>query len=175
MWWNNGVYLGSRGRLRIKVKLQRTTIVMANAEDALLINLRIVAQVKPHEKINAKDKLLSIESWGWVPVGLTRYWRADNRTVLLRRVVEIIEECKGHCKTCKMGNDNVRLRRFLTHLSQTIPGLLNLRQTYATDQQSVAHLELLIEYVKEASVQNSPANLLPWATLESPTIDYTDT
>ena len=68
-----------------------------------------------------------------------------------RAVAQIIEECKGHCKTCKVGNDHVRLRRFLTHLSQTIPGLLNLRQTYATDQQSVAHLELLIEYVKEVS------------------------
>ena len=61
---------------------------MANAEDALLINLRIIGQVKPHEKINAKEKLLAIETWGWLPVGLTRYWRADNRSVLLRRVVE---------------------------------------------------------------------------------------
>jgi len=117
---------------------------MATTEDALLINLRIIGQVKPHEKINAKEKLLAIEAWSWVPVSLSRFWRADNRSVLLRRVVEIIEECKGHCKTCKIGNDTVRLRRFLTHLSQTIPGLLNLRQTYAVDQQSVAHLELLI-------------------------------
>ena len=64
---------------------------MANAEDALLINLRIIAQVKPHEKINAKEKLRSIEGWGWIPLGISRYWRADNRAVLLRRVVEVSE------------------------------------------------------------------------------------
>jgi len=119
------------------------------AETTLLLNLEILSRVKPHEKVNAKAAVLHIEPNGWWPVGIARYWRSDDRGTLMSRVQALVEEAKRYLRNAQISCDGVRLKRFLRKLAMMITGLTNLKQTYANDTQTVAHLELIIEYIKE--------------------------
>ena len=119
------------------------------AETTLLLNLEILSRVKPHEKINAKAAVLHVEAHGWWPVGFSRYWRSDDRGTLMSRIQALVEEAKRYLRNAQISSDGVRLKRFLRKLATMITGLTNLKQTYANDTQTVAHIELIIEYIKE--------------------------
>jgi hypothetical protein len=123
---------------------------MGGPESILLINMDIVSRVKPHERINSKQATLAVEggTW-WYPTSLVRYWRQDDRGTLMARVQGLVEEAKRYLRNAQISSDATRERRFLNKLATMIAGLTNLKQTYQEDTRTVAHLELIIEYIKE--------------------------
>ena len=117
-----------------------------NADDRLLINLRIIASVHPHQRINAKNELLEIECTTF-STWIYRWMRGDGRMICLRRLNEILNES---IIKVKESQKNKRLRdKFLAHLDNSRPGLKNLLQTYSEDVATKSHIELLIERVDE--------------------------
>jgi histone deacetylase complex regulatory component SIN3 len=124
---------------------------MSNATDRLFINMRIIGGLLPHQKVNAKDEMLTVEPSTWLPEFVYRWWRADDRVVLLRRLDEVINETISQLHLYKR---NKRLKKkYLTHLFNSVPGLVNLKQTYAVDAQCVSHIDLLVENIKEQLCQ----------------------
>lgn len=118
---------------------------MSTAEKRLLINLRIIAGLLPHQKINAKSDLLIVEPPSWLPESLYRWFRGDTREICLRRLEELISEAISSVEQAGRLNDRKKQKKFLSHVFHTIPGFQSLKQTYAYDATTVANIELFIE------------------------------
>ena len=119
---------------------------MATTIEKLLINLRVISQIQPYQKINAKSEFLSIEYYNWF-VSLSRWIRTDDRQTCLKRLNEIITESKNI-----LNNQGIKKEyetRIKTSLKNCIKGLYNLKKTYEDDITTISYLELLIENITE--------------------------
>jgi hypothetical protein len=122
---------------------------MSTPERRLLINLRIISAILPHQKLNAKRDLLSVEPPSWLPESLYRWFRGDTREICLRRLEEIISEAIVSVECAGRLNDRKMQNKFLSHINRTIPGFHNIKQTYAYDATTVAKIELFIEQCQD--------------------------
>ena len=118
---------------------------MSTSEKRLLINLRIISAVLPHQKLNAKAELLAVEPPSWLPEAIYRFWRGDTREICLRRLEEIVSEAISSVENSGRLNDRKTQKKFLTHIFHTIAGFTNLKQTYASDATTIAKIDLFIE------------------------------
>ena len=119
---------------------------MANSTERLLINLRIIAQMQPFQRINAKEELLGIEPDGW-STPWTRWLRADDRAVCMRRISEIVDECNT---LLRKTDTHEKLReKVVKGLDAARPGLRNLRKTYEHDIKTAAHIDLIVDKVTD--------------------------
>lgn len=119
---------------------------MATTIEKLLINLRVISQIQPYQKINAKSEFLSIEYYNWL-ASLARWVRTDDRQTCLKRLNEIITESKNI-----LNNQGIKKEyetRIKTSLKNCIKGLDNLKKTYEDDITTISYLELLIENITE--------------------------
>jgi len=112
---------------------------MATTIEKLLINLRVISQIQPYQKINAKSEFLSIEYYNWF-ASLARWVRTDDRQTCLKRLNEIITESKN------IKEYETRIKK---NLKNCIKGLENLKKTYEDDITTIPYLELLIENITE--------------------------
>lgn len=126
---------------------------MSTAEKRLLINLRIVSALLPHQKLNAKSELLAVEPPTWIPEFVYRYWRGDARDVCLRRLEELVGEAIASVEQAGRLNNKKGQKKYLSHIYNTVPGFQNLKQTYADDATTVAKIELFIEQCKDVLCQ----------------------
>lgn len=134
----------------MKATVQETK--MTNPSDRLLVNLNVVGALQPHQRINAKQELLSVEPQTWLPEFVYRWWRADDRQTCMRRLNEILDKTRNQVTIAmqtKHSGDKRVAEKFLCHVYGARPGLRNLKQTYATDATAVAHIDLLIEMCDE--------------------------
>ncbi len=119
---------------------------MATTIEKLLINLRVISQIQPYQKINAKSEFLSIEYYNWF-ASLARWVRTDDRQTCLKRLNEIITESKNILNNqCIKKEYETRIK---TSLKNCIKGLDNLKKTYEDDITTISYLELLIENITE--------------------------
>jgi len=124
---------------------------MATTIEKLLINLRVISQIQPYQKINAKSEFLSIEYYNWF-VSLARWVRTDDRQTCLKRLNEIITESKNI-----LNNKDIKKeyeKRIKTSLKNCIKGLENLKKTYEDDITTISYLELLIDNIMEFIGEN---------------------
>jgi len=117
---------------------------MTNRADRLLVNLTIIGSLLPHQRINAKSELLCVEPRTWLPEFVYRWWRADDRTICMRRLKEIIVEAIEQIETAYQTGNKLTAAKFLSHVYNARPGLANMRQTYAIDLTTVARIDLLL-------------------------------
>ena len=128
---------------------------MSTAEKRLLINLRIVSALLPHQKVNAKAELLAVEPPSWFPEALYRWFRGDHREVCLRRLEELVGEAISSVDRAGNLRDPKKQKKFLSHIYNTIPGFANLKQTYADDATTVAKIDLFIEQCRDILSQHN--------------------
>ena len=126
---------------------------MSTAQRRLLINLRIVGALLPHQKLNAKAELLAVEPPSWFPESIYRWFRGDDRDICLRRLEELITEAIMSVEHAGKLRDGKLQRKFLTHIHNCVPGFKNISQTYAGDATTVAKIELFIEQCKDVLSQ----------------------
>ena len=122
---------------------------MSTSERRLLINLRIISALLPHQKLNAKAELLTVEQLTWIPESFYRWFRGDTREICLRRLEELVAEAVLLVERAGNLNDKKAQKKYLTHIYNTVPGFQNLKQTYADDATTVAKIELFIEQAND--------------------------
>lgn len=116
---------------------------MSSTEERLLINLHILGQLQPFQRVNAKAELLGIETYSLFN-SMARWMRSDDRSIALRRISEIIAESKKIINTSESEHLKLRVQKSCFH---ALRGLENLKQTYDNDITIVAHLHILTENI----------------------------
>ena len=107
-------------------------------ENAIIINLKVIASIQPNDKINTGDKYLNLERVSFVPLAVKRWWRADDRNESLTRIDQIVTEALA------MDNHVVE-----TNVKDSISGLNNFKKTYSKCRQSIARIDTIIEKINQ--------------------------
>tara|TARA_A100001015_G_C14661693_1_gene583273 strand:+ start:81 stop:470 length:390 start_codon:yes stop_codon:yes gene_type:complete len=105
-------------------------------DNALIINLKVIAAIQPNDKLNTSDNYLNIESNTIVPVSLKRWWRSDDRNESLNRIDQIITDALT--KNSPLIESNIK---------ESIVGLNNFKKTYSKCTQSIARINTIIEKI----------------------------
>lgn len=124
---------------------------MATTIEKLLINLRVISQIQPYQKINAKSEFLLIEYYNWF-ASFARWVRTDDRQTCLKRLNEIITESKQILNDKDIKKEYEK--RIKISLRNCIKGLENLKKTYEDDITTISYIELLIENILEFIGEN---------------------
>jgi hypothetical protein len=112
-------------------------------DNAIIINLKVIAAIQPNDKINTSDNFLNIESKNILPQFIKRWWRGDDRNESLSRLDELISEALTK-------NDPI----VIENIKNTITGLTNLKNTYSKCIQTVARINTIIEKIN-SNIENS--------------------
>tara|TARA_B100001063_G_C16686028_1_gene514389 strand:- start:523 stop:894 length:372 start_codon:yes stop_codon:yes gene_type:complete len=105
-------------------------------DNAIIINLKVIAAIQANDKINTSDNYLNLESKNILPQFIKRWWRGDDRNESLSRLDEIITEALTK-------NDPI----MIDNIKNTITGLNNLKNTYSKCIQTVARINTIIEKI----------------------------
>ena len=105
-------------------------------DNALIINLKVIAAIQPNDKLNTSDNYLNIESNTIIPVSVKRWWRSDDRNESLNRIDQIITDALT--KNSPLIDSNIK---------ESIVGLNNFKKTYSKCTQSIARINTIIEKI----------------------------
>ena len=105
-------------------------------DNAIIINLKVIAAIQANDKINTSDSFLNLESKNILPQFIKRWWRGDDRNESLSRLDELITEALTK-------NDPI----IIENIKNTITGLNNLKNTYSKCIQTVARINTIIEKI----------------------------
>lgn len=105
-------------------------------DNALIINLKVIAAIQPNDKLNTSDNYLNIESNTIIPVSVKRWWRSDDRNESLNRIDQIITDALT--KNSPLIDSNIK---------ESILGLNNFKRTYSKCTQSIARINTIIEKI----------------------------
>jgi hypothetical protein len=105
-------------------------------DNAIIINLKVIAAVQPNDKINTSDNYLNIECNTIIPLSIKRWWRSDDRNESLNRIDQIITDALSRNTPVMESN-----------IKGTISGLHNFKKTYSKCTQSIARINTIIEKI----------------------------
>jgi len=122
------------------------------SERDLMISLKVISQLKTHEKISSQDAGIRIESHGNLQ-SLRRWWHGENRTHNID-TVETILDCafaKLRLRLQKVRppsvDDENFFKRLRSELGRTRVGVTNLQTTYQSCSLTHARLDCILEKI----------------------------
>lgn len=126
--------------------------------EEILLNLKIIAQIKEFEKLNILNSEISIDQ-SWIKF-LSRSYYGNSRGSTINILETIVNNTLKITDTTLNNSKNIidnnvlieepshLLQRFILQMSNAINGLDNLKVTYKNDIQIISKLDLLIEKLK---------------------------
>lgn len=117
--------------------LARRTDGALSLDDAF-VNLKVVASLPPHTRLDTTQPLFRHERDVWW-ASLRRAWYGDGRARSIASLDLLVERCTVTART----NSSLR-----DHLARAADGINNLRQTYAADATAQASLDRILDKLK---------------------------
>ena len=107
--------------------------------DEIIINLNILSTLAPNKKLNTKEIYLNVEVTNMlVPEFLKRWYRGDDRDESIKKIDLIITKALSLAEKNEIIKD---------HLTKSLKGIENLKETYSQDIQTKARLDTIIEKI----------------------------
>ena len=114
-------------------------------QDVLWVNLKVLAQLQPNERLNTKSSLFSIEENSfWYPAFLWRFIRGDGRRDSIKMVDGLISDAYQLYQSLQEDSDKELLTE---HLRRAISGIYALKKTYEKDVTTVSLIERLLDKI----------------------------
>ena len=122
--------------------------------DSILLDLKIISQIKENDKLVTSKELLEIDNSYFQSI--KRYWNNDNRISSIEyikntvnRTLEFtdttLNDTQGENKNIFIENNSHILQRFLVEMTNAIKGLDNLKLTYNTDITVISAIDIYKE------------------------------
>lgn len=115
----------------------------------MIINLKVLGNLNPNNKLNTKEKYLTIDEGP--SQRIKRYYRGDDRNLTREKINLLIKDLQNFIETIptvyitlKFDSSEELYDYILTTIKQTKTGLLNLRETYNGDATFVPQLDIEI-------------------------------
>ena len=127
-----------------------TSIFDINVENVLL-NLKMISQIKPYDKLYMEEDLIKIDTptvfqgiYRWIK-DYSRGNTAENLNVIIKNVIDITNSLLEQ----KQNNEsNVLCQQILIEISNALKGLSNLKITYKDDTFMSSKLDICKEKLK---------------------------
>jgi hypothetical protein len=117
----------------------------------IIINLKVISDLKPGQKLNTKYELFSIENGVYYYVFFIsplRWFSGDNRTQCTISIMNLIKTAAKMIDD-NTANNSVTNAYLLEHLSMSKKGIINLQKSYIDDAKTKASLQRCSDKIDE--------------------------
>ena len=114
---------------------------MNDDEEIVWVNLKILAQLKPFEKLGTRRTHFEINPSTTIPEALYRWWNGANRESDFNRIKDLYKEAE------KLKSKDID--RMREHIQNSVRGLQALQKTYENDITMKARIDFLIDDVNK--------------------------
>lgn len=120
----------------------------------LLINLKVLSKLQPHQRIDTTGSLFRILSptqsfW----ISFKRWWTGSQRSVDIARVQTLYEKAMSEV----VQSDDTSV--ILNAMRDSLVGLEHFKTTYEGDQTAVANIEYIIDVVSATLRRNGSMDI----------------
>ena len=122
---------------------------MNNSDEPLYVNLKVLSQLQPFQKINTRAALFKISNTEpntvvqYIPEFIQRWWSGSSRESDFLRIKDLYSTAREN-----MENEKKR-ETLIKHLIESKRGLLILQKTYENDVTFKARIDNLMEVIDE--------------------------
>lgn len=123
-------------------------------DETLFVNLKVLAQLQPYQRINTRQLLFVVHPieanpsytsiLTHVPEWFKRWYEGSTRDSDFSRIRDMINKALKELQNTKIRE------KLIVHLNNSIVGLENLKKTYESDLTYQCRIITLIETIKEA-------------------------
>ena len=136
--------------------------------EEIFINLKVLEKIQKNQKLISRGPYINIEPISIIPEFVRRWHRQDNRNETLNKLNLIVNSAIDYInkhekklineyKEQKEHDDNLDFtiikkkegHEMTVYLENSITGIQNLKETYATCTQTCARLDILINKIKD--------------------------
>ena len=124
-----------------------------NTDEALYVNLKVLAQLQPYQRLNTRQTLFQVtpvetnnrltEYLTHMPEWLKRWMEGSSRDSDFNRIRDLVYKA---FHTMKQEKDRAKV---MEHLQKASVGLTNLKKTYENDLTYTCRITTLIDDIKE--------------------------
>lgn len=124
-----------------------------NTDEALYVNLKVLAQLQPYQRLNTRQTLFQVtpvetnnrltEYLTHMPEWLRRWMEGSTRDSDFNRIRDLIY------KSFKTMQQEKERQKIIKHLQSASKGLINLKKTYENDLTYTCRITTLIDDIKE--------------------------
>lgn len=118
---------------------------MNEDEEIVWVNLKILAQLKPFEKLGTRRTHFEINPSTTIPEAIYRWWNGANRESDFNRIKDLYKEAEKIKENEK--------ERMIEHIRNSVKGLQSLQKTYENDITMKARIDCLIDDVNKILTQ----------------------
>lgn len=111
-------------------------------KEEIIINLKLLENLKKGQKIITRESYLNIESQSFIPECIRRWKRQDNRDETIKKINSVVNAANSIIQT----NPSDHINEYLK-LSKI--GITNLKETYSMCHQTCARLDMILDKIKE--------------------------
>jgi hypothetical protein len=114
---------------------------MNEEEEAIWVNLKIMAKLQPFEKLGTRRTHFEINPSHTLPEFIYRWWNGANRESDFNRIKDLYKDAEKLLET--------QPDRAKNHIQDSIKGLQSLQKTYENDITMKARIDCLIDDVNK--------------------------
>lgn len=133
-------------------------------KEEIMINLKVLENLQKDQKVVSRGQYINIEVVSIIPEALRRWHRQDNRNETLKKINFIINSAIDFIKnTEKQISELQKLHgdhfvssgldtdkaNMLSCLEKALPGVYNLKETYATCTQTCARIDIILNKIRD--------------------------
>lgn len=123
---------------------------MLFSDDEICINLKLLAKLKPNEKLifdNKKTKLFSVDNS--LLQSITRYYYGYDRITTIYYIDQLVNITLDKINILYLNKKIYdQLNKYINELKNVTEGLINLKITYSGDQLIQSKLDYIIEKIR---------------------------
>ena len=116
--------------------------------EEIIINLTIISQVERGNRLMTRGSYLNIEPRSIIPESIRRWNRQDNRNETLKRLNNVVNHA-----ILILPTNGFQVKNYLQNSKQ---GIINLKETYSTCNQTCARLDILLDKINIALGEQEP-------------------
>ena len=116
--------------------------------EEIIINLTIISQVERGNRLMTRGSYLNIEPHSIIPESIRRWNRQDNRNETLKRLNNVVNHA-----ILILPTNGFQVKNYLQNSKQ---GIINLKETYSTCNQTCARLDILLDKINIALGEQDP-------------------
>lgn len=137
--------------------------------EEVFINLKVLQGLEKNQKLISRGQYINIEPQSIIPEALRRWRRQDSRDETLKKInlivntaIEFISkqqsQSKPNMRLIEQNNTNIPSsvlgskpktgHEMKVYLENALPGIQNLKETYATCSQTCARIDVVVNKIK---------------------------
>ena len=118
-----------------------STVPTIDIYEEVVVNMIVIAAITVNSKISTKGTYLNLESAGYIPEGVRRWYRQDNRDEAIKKIDRIIGLSFPFLEKIETKH---QMKQYITNARV---GILNLKETYSTCIQTAARINAIIDKI----------------------------